>query len=160
MEGVTPTPRPDPAVLRAGDEVLLIDAKARRYLLTLSAGDEFHSHRGVVAHDQLIGSSEGVAVRASQGGWFRVLRPTLADFVLKMPRGAQVIYPKDLGPLLILADIFPPITSSNLHTYRQSCAASFCFFRNAIDSIATWRPVAFFCAADSRERYDTRGNSK
>jgi tRNA (adenine57-N1/adenine58-N1)-methyltransferase catalytic subunit len=86
---------------------LLIDGKQRRYLVTLKAGSEFHSHTGFVRHDELIGRAEGTTVRANRGGHFLVLRPTLADFVLKMPRGAQVIYPKDLGPLLMLADIFP-----------------------------------------------------
>ena len=87
--------------------VLLIDSKQRRYMVTLKAGAEFHSHTGFIRHDDLIGRSEGIIVRANRSGNFLVLRPTLADFVLKMPRGAQVIYPKDLGPLLMLADIFP-----------------------------------------------------
>jgi tRNA (adenine57-N1/adenine58-N1)-methyltransferase len=91
----------------AGEQVLLIDAKKRRYLLTLTEGKEFHSHSGVVAHDAVIGSAEGTSFRSSHGMSYLAIRPTLADFVLKMPRGAQVIYPKDLGPILLLADIFP-----------------------------------------------------
>lgn len=91
----------------AGDHVLLVDAKRRRYLVTLAEGGEFHTHAGVLAHDDLIGSPEGTSFRSTQGGRFLAIRPTLADFVLKMPRGAQVIYPKDLGPILMLADIFP-----------------------------------------------------
>ncbi len=90
-----------------GDKVLLVDQKFRRYLITLADGGEFHCHNGVIGHDQLIGHDEGTSVRASKGGRFIALRPTLSDFVLKMPRGAQVIYPKDLGPILMLADIFP-----------------------------------------------------
>lgn len=93
--------------LRPGELVLLVDPKGRRYLLTLEPGREFHSHSGGLAHDELIGLAEGSAVRAPRGTTYRVLRPTLADFVLKMPRGAQVIYPKDLGPILMLADIGP-----------------------------------------------------
>ena len=93
--------------LLAGERVLLIDTKKRRYLVTLEVGGEFHSHVGFIRHDAVIGSSEGVVVRATMGGGYRILRPTLADFILHMPRGAQVIYPKDLGPLLLLADIFP-----------------------------------------------------
>lgn len=93
--------------LRAGERVLLIDHKGRRYLVTLAPGGEFHSHAGVVAHDDLLGTDEGRSVRSTRGGRYRVFRPTLGDFVLKMPRGAQVIYPKDLGPLLMLADISP-----------------------------------------------------
>ena len=90
-----------------GDRVLLIDAKARRYLVTLAAGGEFHSHAGFVRHDDLLGRSEGVVARSNSGARYTAVRPTLAEFVLKMPRGAQVIYPKDLGAILMLADIFP-----------------------------------------------------
>lgn len=95
------------AAFREGDHVLLIDSKSRRYLVTLRAGGEFHTHAGPVRHDDAIGSPEGVAVKSTGGTRFLAVRPTLADFVLKMPRGAQVIYPKDLGPILMLADVFP-----------------------------------------------------
>ena len=94
---------------RAGDKVLLIDAKERRYLITLAEGGEFHSHTGVLAHAELIGAEEGITLRSSRGSRFTAFRPTLSDFVLKMPRGAQVIYPKDLGPLLLMADIHPGV---------------------------------------------------
>lgn len=90
-----------------GDQVLLIDGKKRRYLVTLAAGGEFHTHTGVIAHDDLVGAAEGSSFRSSRGSAMLAIRPTLAEFVLKMPRGAQVIYPKDLGPILMLADIFP-----------------------------------------------------
>ena len=93
--------------LREGELVLLVDAKRRRYLVTLTAEGEFHSHAGVVPHTALIGQEEGVTVRSSGGMRMLAIRPTLSEFVLKMPRGAQVIYPKDLGPILLLADIFP-----------------------------------------------------
>ena len=90
-----------------GERVLLIDAKSRRYLVTLAAEGSFHSHAGYVPHTEMLGQPEGVTVRSTGGARYTVVRPTLSDFVLKMPRGAQVIYPKDLGPLLMLADIFP-----------------------------------------------------
>jgi tRNA (adenine57-N1/adenine58-N1)-methyltransferase len=93
--------------LAEGERVILTDAKQRRYLVALKAGAEFHSHTGVVPHDDLIGQTDGIEIRTTKGARFRVFRATLADFVLKMPRGAQVIYPKDLGPILMLADIFP-----------------------------------------------------
>jgi tRNA (adenine57-N1/adenine58-N1)-methyltransferase len=93
--------------LTEGEQVLLVDTKQRRYLVTLAATGEFHSHNGVLPHSDLIGQEEGVSVRSSGGSRLLAIRPTLADFVLKMPRGAQVIYPKDLGPILMLADIFP-----------------------------------------------------
>jgi tRNA (adenine57-N1/adenine58-N1)-methyltransferase len=97
-------------VFQAGERVLLVDRKARRYLLTLREGAEFHTHNGMLAHDALIGSPEGARVQTSGGGAFIAFRPSLADFVLKMPRGAQVIYPKDIGLILIEADIFPGAT--------------------------------------------------
>ena len=91
----------------AGDRVLLVDAKRRRHLITLSAGGEFHTHAGVLPHDTIIGEPEGVTVRTTLGSRLVAVRPTLSDYVLEMPRGAQVIYPKDLGPILMLADVFP-----------------------------------------------------
>lgn len=91
----------------AGDRVLLVDSKRRRHLVTLSEGGAFHSHNGVVQHADLIGRDEGVTVRTSMGARLVAVRPTLAEYVLKMPRGAQVIYPKYLGPILMLADVFP-----------------------------------------------------
>ena len=91
----------------AGDRVLLVDAKRRRHLVTLAEGGEFHTHAGVLDHAALIGLDEGVTVRTSLGARLVAVRPTLAEYVLKMPRGAQVIYPKDLGPILMLADVFP-----------------------------------------------------
>jgi len=90
-----------------GDRVLLIDPKKRRYLITLKAAGEFHSHSGFVPHDSIIGFADGSTVRSTKHVAYLAVRPTLSDFVLKMPRGAQVIYPKDLGPILLLADIFP-----------------------------------------------------
>jgi tRNA (adenine57-N1/adenine58-N1)-methyltransferase len=93
--------------LLAGERVLLLDSKQRRYLVTLVPGAEFHTHAGPVPHDSMIGSEEGVVVRSTRGGRYLVARPTLAEVILKMPRGAQVIYPKDIGPILIMADIFP-----------------------------------------------------
>ena len=86
---------------------MLIDGKDRRYLVRLEAGGEFHTHAGILPHDGIIGADEGALLRANSGVSYRVIRPTLTDFVLKMKRGAQVIYPKDLGPLLLLADVFP-----------------------------------------------------
>ncbi|HJP16480.1 MAG TPA: tRNA (adenine-N1)-methyltransferase [Acidimicrobiales bacterium] len=90
-----------------GEQILLIDSKKRRYLIELKEGGEFHTHAGIVSHDDLIGSADGSNLRSNRGGVFSTVRPTMADFILKMPRGAQVIYPKDLGPILMLADLFP-----------------------------------------------------
>lgn len=93
--------------LSTGERVLLIDGRDRRYLVKLREGASFHTHSGIVAHDDVIGTDEGSVVAASTGREFLVLRPTLADVVLKMPRGAQVIYPKDLGAILLAADVGP-----------------------------------------------------
>jgi tRNA (adenine57-N1/adenine58-N1)-methyltransferase catalytic subunit len=87
--------------------VLLVDARSRRYLVTLRSGGEFHTHLGAVAHDALIGRSEGTRIRTSGGSELLAFRPTLADYVLKMRRGAQVVYPKDSALILVYADIFP-----------------------------------------------------
>ena len=92
---------------QVGERVLLIDHRERRYLITLASDGEFHSHRGIVMHSQLIGEPEGSVVRSSQGTTFVVFRPTLGDYVLKMKRGAQVVYPKDMAAILIYGDIFP-----------------------------------------------------
>lgn len=90
-----------------GERVLLIDSRGRRYLVTLKTGASFHSHHGTVAHDALIGRTEGTRVRSAGGSEMVAFRPTLADYVLKMRRGAQVVYPKDLGLIMVYADIFP-----------------------------------------------------
>jgi tRNA (adenine57-N1/adenine58-N1)-methyltransferase len=96
-----------PRPFSPGDRVLLVDTKRRRHLVTLTEGGEFHSHAGVLSHDDLLGRDEGITVRTTRGARLIAVRPRLADYVVKMPRGAQVIYPKDLGPILILADVFP-----------------------------------------------------
>jgi tRNA (adenine57-N1/adenine58-N1)-methyltransferase catalytic subunit len=91
----------------AGDRVLLVDNRRRRHLVVLAAGGQFHTHAGVIEHDDVIGRPDGSIVRTTRGARLTAWRPTLAEYVLEMPRGAQVIYPKDIGPILILADIFP-----------------------------------------------------
>jgi tRNA (adenine57-N1/adenine58-N1)-methyltransferase catalytic subunit len=96
--------------LQPGDKVLLVDAKHRRYLITLATGRQFHFHQGTIDHDELIGSLEGSLIRSSGGSTLLAFRPTLSDYVLKMRRGAQVVYPKDMGLILVYADIFPGAT--------------------------------------------------
>jgi tRNA (adenine57-N1/adenine58-N1)-methyltransferase len=92
---------------RPGERALLFDSKGRRYLVSLSPEAEFHTHAGTLPHAEIIGREEGTTYRSSLGARYVAVRPTLAEVVLKMPRGAQVIYPKDLGPILVMADIFP-----------------------------------------------------
>jgi tRNA (adenine57-N1/adenine58-N1)-methyltransferase len=90
-----------------GDQVQLTDEKGRRHRLVLSMGHAFHTHRGSVAHDDLIGQPEGCLVRASGGTQYIALRPLLADYTVSMSRGATVVYPKDAAQIVGLADIFP-----------------------------------------------------
>lgn len=89
---------------------MLHDARGRKYLIELVAGAEFQYHRGVVAHDAIIGSDDGSRHESSMGSVLLALRPRLADYVLKMGRGAAVVYPKDAGAILVWADIGPGMT--------------------------------------------------
>jgi len=90
-----------------GDQVQLTDPKGRQNLVILQPGKSFHTHRGSLAHDDLIGHPEGSVVRSSGGTPYVALRPLLADYTLAMTRGAAVIYPKDAAQIVALADIFP-----------------------------------------------------
>src|SRR2546428_11629819 len=90
-----------------GEQGLLIDQRGKRHLLFLRKSDTFHSDRGWIAHDAIIGQPEGSWIRSSLGLRHMALRPTLAEFVLEMPRGAHGIYAKDLAMILFWADIFP-----------------------------------------------------
>ena len=89
------------------DLVLLLDRKSRKYLITLSRDQIFHSHLGQLFHNQFINNSVGGWYRTDKGHVLLGIRPTLGDFVLEMPRGPQIVYPKDLGLIVSLADIFP-----------------------------------------------------
>ena len=89
------------------EQVLLIDQRGKRHLLFLRKSETFHSDRGWISHDAIIGQPEGTWLRSSMGLRYLAIRPTLADYVLEMPRGAQVIYPKDLAMILFSADVYP-----------------------------------------------------
>lgn len=95
------------APFEPGERALLLDGRGRRYLIRLQAGGTFHFHGGTVAHDEIIGAEEGREVTSAGGMRLVCYRPRLTDFVLKMPRGAQVVYPKDLATILVWADVFP-----------------------------------------------------
>jgi tRNA (adenine57-N1/adenine58-N1)-methyltransferase catalytic subunit len=92
---------------RAGDRVQLTDPKGRMHTLVLTPGKAFHTHRGALEHDALIGLPDGSVVTSSGGTAYLALRPLLADYVLSMPRGAQVIYPKDAAQIVAMGDVFP-----------------------------------------------------
>jgi tRNA (adenine57-N1/adenine58-N1)-methyltransferase catalytic subunit len=93
--------------LTAGELVQLTDPKGRMHTIELVAGKEFHTHRGLIQHDDLIGQPEGIVVTSVGGTTYLALRPLLADYVLSMPRGATVVYPKDAAQIVGMADIFP-----------------------------------------------------
>lgn len=95
---------------KVGDRVQLTDAKGRRYTVLLEAGATYHTHRGALAHDELIGAPEGSVVRSASGSSYLALRPLLTDYVLSMPRGAAVIYPKDAAQIVHWGDIHPGAT--------------------------------------------------
>lgn len=92
-----------------GDRVQLTDSKGKLYSITLNPGSEWHTHRGVLKHDDLIGLPEGSIVATSGELKFQAFRPLLADYVLSMPRGATIVYPKDAAMIIGIADIRPGI---------------------------------------------------
>ncbi len=92
---------------RPGERVQLSDTKGKLHTVTLEPGKQFHTHKGAIAHDDLLGRTEGVVVTSTGGIAYLALRPLLSDFVLSMPRGAAVIYPKDAAQIVGMADIFP-----------------------------------------------------
>lgn len=92
---------------RIGERVQLTDERGKISTITLAAGGEYHSHRGYFKHDELIGAPEGTVIENSEGLKIQTMRPLYRDFVLSMPRGAAVVYPKDAGQIVTMADIFP-----------------------------------------------------
>ncbi|MCE1178727.1 MAG: tRNA (adenine-N1)-methyltransferase [Micrococcales bacterium] len=93
-----------------GERVQLTDPKGRLHTITLEPGKEFHTHRGRLRHDDLIGSPDGSTVTNTAGVEYLALRPLLSDYVMSMPRGAAVVYPKDAGQIVTMADVFPGAT--------------------------------------------------
>jgi len=92
-----------------GDRVQLTDAKGKLYSITLALGAEWHTHKGMLKHDEIVGLPEGSLVCTNQELKFQAFRPLLADYVLSMPRGATIIYPKDAAMILGIADIKPGV---------------------------------------------------
>lgn len=103
-------PRYLPGSFRVGDRVQLTDPRGKINTITLEVGGEFHTHRGVVTHASIIGQPDGSVVLNSSGQAYLALRPLLVDFVMSMPRGAAIIYPKEAQVILGQADIFPGAT--------------------------------------------------
>ncbi|MGO2639659.1 MAG: tRNA (adenine-N1)-methyltransferase [Corynebacterium flavescens] len=88
------------------DRVQLTDAKRRHYTLVLEEGGQFHSHKGIINHDDIVGMDEGSVIKSTMGSAFLLFRHLMVDHVLSMPRGAAVIYPKDSAQILVEGDIF------------------------------------------------------
>jgi tRNA (adenine57-N1/adenine58-N1)-methyltransferase len=147
-----------------GERVMLLDTKRRRYLVTLADGGEFHSHAGFVPHGDVVGQLEGSVVRSTRGAEYTLLRPTLEDFVVEMPRGAQVIYPKDLAPICMLADIGPGVRV--FESGVGSGALSMTMLRYGADIVGyelrddfarrAANNVRAFLGADALDRYTVR----
>lgn len=97
-------------VLRAGDRVQITDPKGKLHTIVLIPGGKFHSARGVLHHDDVLGLPDGQVIDAGDGRTFQVIRPLLADYTLSMPRGAAIVYPKDAAQIIQMGDIFPGAT--------------------------------------------------
>ena len=91
----------------AGDRIQLTDPKGKMYTFTITPGKEWHTHKGWIVHNDLIGLPEGSVVSTSAGLQFTAFKPLLGDFVLSMPRGATIVYPKDAAMIIGVADVFP-----------------------------------------------------
>ncbi|MBM4404727.1 MAG: tRNA (adenine-N1)-methyltransferase [Chloroflexi bacterium] len=99
-----------PKPLSPGDHVVLYDPKGRPYTAHLVHGREFHAHLGMIKHDDIIGKAEGSRITTHTGHDFLVLRMTLEDYLMNMKRASTIIYPKDIGPILMYGDIYPGAT--------------------------------------------------
>lgn len=94
-------------VLQEGERVQVTDTKGRMHTITLVRGGQFQTSRGILRHDDVLGKPDGLVIDAGEGRTFQVVRPLLADYVLSMPRGAAIIYPKDSAQIVAFGDIFP-----------------------------------------------------
>jgi tRNA (adenine57-N1/adenine58-N1)-methyltransferase len=90
-----------------GDRIQLTDPKGKMYTFTITPGKEWHTHKGWIVHNDLIGLPEGSVVSTSAGLKFTAFKPLIGDFVLSMPRGATIVYPKDAAMIVGVADVFP-----------------------------------------------------
>jgi tRNA (adenine57-N1/adenine58-N1)-methyltransferase len=111
MSESTPAPK-SLASLQAGtfdygDRIQLTDPKGKMYSLTITPGKEWHTHKGWIVHDELVGIPEGSVISTTAGLKFTAFKPLLGDYVLSMPRGATIVYPKDAAFILGFADIYP-----------------------------------------------------
>ena len=124
----------------AGDLVQLTDPKGRMHQVVLQQGATFHTHRGSLSHDDLIGAPEGSVVTAAGGTGYVALRPLLADYTLAMKRGATIVYPKDAAQILAYADIFP---GARVLEAGAGSGALSCWLLRAVGSAPSGRLVSF-----------------
>jgi tRNA (adenine57-N1/adenine58-N1)-methyltransferase len=106
IEGSHPGAR-TPGYFAAGDRIQLTDPKGKLYSFTITPGKEWHTHKGWIVHDELIGLPEGSVVSTTAGLKFTAFIPLLSDYVLSMPRGATIVYPKDAAMIVGVADVYP-----------------------------------------------------
>lgn len=148
--------------LQEGEWVRLVDQKGRRHNFELVAGKRFFSNKGHLDHDELIGREEGFTVTSSAGGEYLVFRPLLNEFVVSMPRGAAVVYPKDAAQIVAMADIFPgahvveagvgsgALTCSLLRAVGPEGRVSSYELREEFAEVARANVTQFFGATDGR----------
>ena len=143
------------APFESGDRALLVDERGRRFLIKLHRGATFHFHGGAVPHDLILDSLEGTVVHSTTGASLLCLRPRMADFVLKMPRGAQVVYPKDVGAILVYADLGPGARVLEAGTGSGSLTMALCRAAGPEGRVVSYesRPDFFRRAAANLEMF-------
>ncbi len=109
-----------PGYFAAGDRIQLTDPKGKLYSFTITPGKEWHTHKGWIVHDELIGLPEGSVVSTTAGLKFTAFIPLLSDYVLSMPRGATIVYPKDAAMIIGVADVYP---GAHVHEARVGSGA-------------------------------------
>ena len=145
----------------AGDRIQLTDPKGKMYTFTITPGKEWHTHKGWIVHNDLIGLPEGSVVSTSAGLQFTAFKPLLGDFVLSMPRGATIVYPKDAAMIIGVADVFredfADIARENVRTYFgavptnwslnigsvQESSTDKKYDRVILDMLAPWECISF-----------------
>jgi tRNA (adenine57-N1/adenine58-N1)-methyltransferase len=142
--------KPRQGPLAPGEPVQLTDPKGRTHLITLKAGASFHTHRGILSHDEIIGGPDGNVVKAGGGTPYVVFRPLLADYTLAAKRGAAVVYPKDAAQIVAFADVFP---GARVLEAGAGSGALSCWLLRAVGELGTL--VSFDFAEIARKNVET-----